>query len=427
MLVCGEATGEAVFIAPDRALGSVECPDGQGQVHLSDGRDLLARAAPGSPPGTSVLDLPGAAAPFVPPGASTSLPDGASLLVGLEGGGTEVVGEASARGLTPVAGHPMLRAEDAAGPLAGPVLDARGSLVGVVPSVPPDAGRPSLAVPIEAFADRLGREVPDAWREVSAQAADEDRRAQGDLWNRLQRSPMLLAAVPGREGLDLVVARAAVGRPPAEAIRLAIEPPARGCTLASRIVDWSKGPGAFDGTPVPANVLGRLGRLVPPAGGGAVWMGRGSAELDCDLSGVADGSTLAIPGSDPVAPVPFPRSGISDSRSLGARQATEVEQQGAQASAQDRAAQAEEDAAREIGWRNAFREANARIAQARERVRAIQADRDNARGNFQYVLEEQLNGDLEVARLEVKRAELALDDLDRRASLDAVPRAWRRE
>jgi hypothetical protein len=427
-LSCGGATGEAVFVTPDRALGSLPCPEGQGQLHLSDGRDLLARTAPGAPPGTSILDLPGAAAPFVEPGASTGLADGAPLLVGLEGGGPAVIGEASARAYASVAGLAFLRAEDAAGPLAGPVLDASGSLVGVVPSSPPDPARPWLAVPVEAFAGPLGREATDAWRRAAEEAADVERRAQGDLWGRL-RGPaaVLLAAVPGSEGLDLFVARAVAGRPPAETVRLVLEPPVRGCTLLGRIVDWSTGPRAFQGTPVPAEVLGRLARLVAPAGGGSVWMGRGQARLDCDLSGVAEGATLAVEGSDPVVPVPFPRAGLAEASARGERRGAESAQQESQAAAQDLAARAEEEAAREIGWRDAFREANARIARAREQVRVIQAQRDDARGNFQYVLEEQLNGDLEAARLEVKRAEMALDDLDRRASLDAVPRAWRRE
>jgi hypothetical protein len=427
-LTCGGATGEAVFVAPDRALGSLPCLEGQGQLHLSDGRDLLGRTAPGAPSGTSILDLPGAAASFLPPGASTALAEGAPLLVGLEGGGTEVIGEASARGFTPVAGVALLRAEEAAGPLAGPVVDARGSLVGIVPSSPPDPGRPWLAVPVEAFAGQLAREVPEAWRKVAEEAADVERRAQGDLWGRL-RGPaaVLLAAVPGSQGLDLFVARAVAGRPPAETVVLALTPPVRGCKLAGRIVDWSTGPRVFDRAPVPAEVLGRLNRLVVPVGGGSVWMGRGSARLDCDLSGVAEDATLAVEGSDPVVPVPFPRAGLADALARGERRGAEVAQQEDQAAAQDLAARAEEEAAREIGWRNAFREANARIAQAKEHVRAIQAQRDDARGNFQYVLEEQLDGDLEAARLEVKRAELALDDLDRRASLDAVPRAWRRD
>jgi hypothetical protein len=142
---------------------------------------------------------------------------------------------------------------------------------------------------------------------------------------------------------------------------------------------------------------------------------------------VAEGATLAVEGSDPVVPVPFPRAGLAEASARGERRGAESAQQESQAAAQYLAARADEEAAREIGWRDAFREANARIARAREQVRVIQAQRDDARGNFQYVLEEQLNGDLEAARLEVKRAEMALDDLDRRASLDAVPRAWRRE
>jgi hypothetical protein len=426
-LVCGDATGEAVFIAPDRALGSVPCREGEGQVHLSDGRELLARAISGAPPGTSILDLPGAAAPFVPPGEATALPDGGPLLVALEGGGLQVVGEATARGLVALAGHPLLRAEDAAGPLAGPVIDPRGHLVGIAPSTPPDADRPWLAVPVEAFAAPLGREVPPAWRGAEEQAADEDRRALGELWNQLQRSIVLLAAVPGPNGLEVVVARAAAGRPPAEPIRLAIDPLARDCTLAGRVVDWRTGPRVYDGAGVPPRVLARLNRLTAPAGGGALWMGRGFVGVDCDLSVVANDATLAIPGSDPVVPVPFPRGALAEAIARSASQAAAAERVENQEAAQDRAAAAEQEAAREIGWRNAFGEAHGRIAQARQRRQQIQAERDAARGNFQYVLEEQLNGDLEVVKLEEKRALEALDDLDRRASLDAVPRAWRRE
>jgi hypothetical protein len=426
-LTCGDSTGEAIFVAPDRALGSVECREGEGQLRLSDGRELLARAAPRAPPGTSILDLPGAAAPHVPTGSATAQADGAPLLVALEGAGPEVIGEATARGFAPVGGHSLLRAEDAAGPLAGPVLDAAGRLVGIVPSLPPDPARPWLAVPVEAFAGLLGREAPAAWREAEEQAADEERRAQGDLWNLIRRTPVLLAAVPGPDGLSLVVARAAAGRPPAEAVRLVLEPKVRDCLLAGRIEEWRTGPRAFDGQPVEAEVLARLKQIAPPAGGGSVWMGLGHAAIDCDLAAVADGSTLAIPGSDPAIPVLFPRAGLVDARARGGRRAVAAEPVETQEAAQDRAAAAEEEAAREVGWRQAFREANARIAQSKQRLRDLRAEREQARGNFQYALEEQLNGDIEVGRLEEKMALEALDDLDRRASLDAVPRAWRRE
>jgi hypothetical protein len=428
-LTCGDATGEAIFVAPDRALGSVECREGEGQLRLSDGRELLARAAQGAPPGTSILDLPGAAAPFVPPGSATALLGGAPLLVALEGAGPEVIGEATAGGFTPVGGHSLLRAEDAASPLAGPVLDSSGRLIGIAPCVPPDPARPWLAVPMEAFAGPLGREAPAAWREAEERAADEERRAQGDLWNLIRRSPVLLAAVPGPDGLSLVVARAAAGRPPAETVRLVLEPSVRDCLLAGRIEEWRTGPRAFDGQPVATELLARLKQLAPPAGGGSVWMGLGRAVIDCELAAVADGSTLAIAGSDPATPVPFSRAGLVDARARarGTGRAAAAEPVETQEVAQARAAAAEEEAAREIGWRQAFREANARIAESKQRLRDLRAEREQARGNFQYVLEEQLNGDIEVARLEERRALEALDDLDRRASLDAVPRAWRRD
>ena len=423
---CGIVTGEAVFIAPERALASIPCREGQGQVRLSDGRDLLARALPGAPAGTSVLDLPGASAPFVSPGSATGLADGAALLVALDGAGPETLGEATARGLVPLEGLPLLRAEEAGGPLAGPVVDAGGNLVGLVPSTPPDPTRPWLAVPVEAFAALLGRDVPAAWAAVAEQAVDLDRQAQGDLWNRLQRSAVLLSATPGPDGLALVVARVARGRPPVETVRLMVDPPARDCDPTGRILDWRTGPGAFEGLPVPAEVLSRLVRLAPVAGGGSVWVGTGHSRIDCDPSRVADGAILSIPGSDPPAPVPFPRSALAaTSGTVGAAgdaAGVSVNPQ----DALDRAAAAEEGAAWEVGWRQAFREANDRIAQARQRRLDLQAQREDARGNFQYLLEQQLDADLEVARLEEKRAEEALGELDRRASLAAVPRAWRR-
>jgi len=423
---CGSATGEAVFVTPERAFASIPCSEGQGQVHLSDGRDLLARVVPGAPPGTAVLDLPGAAASFVTPGSASALPDGAALLVAIDGAGPETVGEATARGLVPVDGLPLLRAEEAAGPLAGPVVDAGGNLVGVVPTVPPDPARPWLAVPVEAFGRSLGRDVPSGWAVAAGQAADEDRRAQGELWNRLHRSAVLLSATPGPNGVALVVARAARGRPPAEAVRLVVDPPARDCDPDGRIVDWRSGPRAFDGLPVPAEVLSRLVRLAPPAPGDAVWVGMGVASLDCDPGQVADGATISIPGSDPPVPVPFPRLALAAALPPAGDPGEAAVVQGSPEDAAALAAAAEEEAAWEMGWRQAFREANDRVAQAKQRRLDIQAQREEARGNFQYVLEQQLDGDLEIARLEEKRAEEALGELDRRASLAAVPRAWRR-
>jgi hypothetical protein len=426
-LTCGGATGEAVFVAPERALGSLSCPEGQGQLGLADGRELLGRALPGAPPGTSVLALPGAAAAFAPTGAATALADGAPLLVGLDGAGPSTVGEATARGLTALDGTAYLTVADAAGALAGVVADASGAIVAVAPSVPPDPARPSLAVPVEAFAAALGREVVPAWGEAQARAADEDRRALGELWNGLRRSPLLLSAtvVPG--GVGVVVARASSGRPPAETIRLEVDPPARDCTVVARIVDWRTGPHATDGVPASAAMRGRLSRIAPPAGGGAIWVGIGKARVDCDPSRVADGATLSVPGSDPTAPVPFPRDDLVAAGAGRQEDEAVVVAADAQADADRAVAEAEEAAAWEAGWRGAFRDANARVAQAKQRRLDLEAQRDQARGNFQYVLEEQIATDLEIARMEEKRAEEALDELDKRASRAAVPRAWRRE
>jgi multidrug efflux pump subunit AcrA (membrane-fusion protein) len=157
-----------------------------------------------------------------------------------------------------------------------------------------------------------------------------------------------------------------------------------------------------------------------------LWLGTGLSRIDCDPAGVADGATLSIPGSDPPAPVPFPRSALALAPGRAGEAGDEAVVAVNPQEALARAAAAEEEAAWEMGWRQAFREANDRVAQARQRRLDIQAQREEARDNYQIVLEQQLDAELEIARLEEKRAEEALGELDRRASLAAVPRLWRR-
>jgi hypothetical protein len=114
------------------------------------------------------------------------------------------------------------------------------------------------------------------------------------------------------------------------------------------------------------------------------------------------------PPPDPPGPAASPAGAPSSDAALAAAQ------------------EAEEAAAFEMGWRQAFREANQRIAQARLHRQDLTAQRDEARSNFQIALEQQLDGDIEAAKLEERRAQEALDELDRRASLGSVPREWRR-
>ncbi len=422
IFTCSEQAGEAVFLAPDRAVTTIPCAASQGQVRFSDGRDLLARVLPGAPPGTAWIEIPGAAARSVPIGEASALQDGSPLLVGIEGAGIGTLGAVTARGFANRAGLPLLRLEGGARPIAGPVADAQGRVVAVVPATPPDPEHPWLAVPMEAFPSSPGTEVAPAWKAAAGRAADEDRRSLGELWNRLHERTVLLSATPGPDGLALVVARASAGRPPSETVRLAVDPVARDCNPSGRIVEWRVGPRALDGLPVPAEVAASLTRMEPPPSGGSVWIGSGLARLDCDLSRVARGATLAIPDTDPLAPVPFPVAQLVQQGTTAPPPHPPPPPEEALAAA----SAAEEAAASEVGWRQAFREANARLAQAKQRRIDLQAQRDAAHGNFQYALEQQLDGDVEGARLEERRADEALNDLDRRASLAAVPREWRR-
>ncbi len=424
---CRDLHGEAVFVAPDRALASIPCPGGQARLRLADGRELLGRAVPGAPAGTSILEVPGAGARFVPAGAASTLEAGAPLLAGIHGAGPGAASDAAARGLEPVEGRPFLRVAEAEGPLEGGIADGQGRLVAVAPSAPIDPDRPWYGIPAEAFGEPRGSERPAAWAAAAEVAEDEERRAQGDLWNRLRRSAVLVGAAPGTSGVDLVVARAGAGRPPAETVSLALDPPVWGCAPTGRIVEWRTGRGALDGLPVSPGLAARLSRLAPPAGGGAVWIGIGSSPLDCDLSGAAPGTAIAVAGSDPVVrillPPGAPPSGAAGGVDAAAAPAGDAGPDPAEAA---RAAEAEQAAAFEEGWRNAFREANGRVAEARRRREELQALRDEARQNFQYVLEAQIEPDLEAARQAERRAAEDLHELDRKASLEAVPRAWRR-
>src|SRR5512137_2697020 len=88
-----------------------------------------------------------------------------------------------------------------------------------------------------------------------------------------------------------------LSRPPAETIRLEVNPIVPDCQPYGRVVDWRTGARAFDDVAVPPAVRARLARIVPPSGGGSIWMGMGPLRLDCDASRVPEGTTLAVPGS----------------------------------------------------------------------------------------------------------------------------------
>lgn len=372
-----------------------------------------------------------------------ALGDGEGLLVALEGAGAGTIAEATSRGLVPTDGRPLLAVAEAAAPIAGPVADLRGALVAVVPAQVHDPARaldpagPGLAVPIEAFASHLGRAVTPAWEAATVRAVDEERRAAADLWNALARSAVLLSAGDrGGGSLALVAGRVSAGRPPAEVVRLVVAPSAPACDLFGRITEWRTGPRALDGVALPPGLRARLLRLPAPATGMKLWVGAGTGRVACEESAVPEGAVLAVLGSDPPAAVAYPRPadpGKGD-RPGGTRLPALPPRPGASAPADDgeareaaaRAEAAERDAEWELGWRQAFREANDRVARAAQRRRDLQAQRDEARGRFQPVLEQQLEDDLEAGKLEERLAAEALEELERRASLDAVPRAWRR-
>jgi hypothetical protein len=159
---------------------------------------------------------------------------------------------------------------------------------------------------------------------------------------------------------------------------------------------------------------------------GDLWVGTGDARLECDPASVAPEAILVLEGGGaPLAAVPFPRDALLAARA-GRRAEAEGEERRAAEEDVERARAAQEQAELEEGWRSAFREARERVEAARTRRLRLEEEREKARGNLQLSLVEQLGPLVDEAAAAERGAVEQLDDLDRRASLAAIPRAWRR-
>jgi serine protease Do len=414
VLTCRGKLGSGFFVGRDRVLTNAHVTCGAGStldVKLGGGRQLIGRVRAIDPwLDFAVVEVPGAeaAAPLAL-GDSTSLAAGDPVVLvgsplGLEA--TVHDGKVSfvARNLEGVA-HVQLNADVNPGNSGGPLLDGRGRVVGIVTLKAQDASGVGFALPVEYAREAL--EAPpldpaarERWDATRVRVRQEDDAEAARLVARLERPLPLSAAAAGDRLALVVMQRFPRGSTPVAIVAEVRDGEKLLCESRGEIAEWDPIERRFQ----EAAEHDRAGRKVR-------WMVRrgistdayaGAAQLDvssCPAS-LPDSATITIRGAgDEVVafPVRALEAGRRTAEALGAR-AARVEA---------------DDAARsEAAWRQAFREARERVAGLETRRRAL-LGRDPRR-------------ELPAVEADLAAAREALDELERRASFQAVPREWRR-
>jgi serine protease Do len=422
---CPGRLGSGFFVAKDRVLTNahVTCgPDAMLDVKLADGRTLIGRVLRADDwLDFAVVEVPGAnVAMPLGLGDSTSLEAGDPVvLVGSPLGLDATVHEGrvshAARNLHGVA-HLQVNADVNPGNSGGPLVDGRGTAVGIVTLRAGEGTGVGFALPVEYARSALGaaEEDPGArerWAATLARVAKEDEDEASRLAARLER-PFLLAALPAGAALEVVVMQRWPGGPRSVSLEVEVRDGAKVlCAGKGLVRKW-------EGVEAQLRELqdqGRAERLVR-------WMLRRGLARDVHAGG-AEVEVAGCPAPAPAAAVvslrggetdesaPFPSREIADARRAAAGRA--------ELSARiDAAGRAEAEAA----WRSAFRDVRARVAELEERRRAYREALDKQND---ALLAAEARSELPALERELERAREALADLEREASNQGVPRAWR--
>jgi len=303
----------------------------------------------------------------------------------------------------------------------GPLLDGAGRVVGIVSMKVTNADGIGLALPVEYLRSLVaGVPPPPAeaqvrWTETLRRVHEEDS-AEVETYRVKYRRPAIAAVgMRPQGGLFVVVLRRWDGSPWQLPITVDVRSGAKTlCSSASAVEDWE---------PVEQS-LKRALRDAPDQLR-LVWaienrtmrdVMAGSAPLNlqsCMLDEVPASAVLTIrDGDESDTPIRFPRPSLVEA-------SVRIQE------AQDRARtvrEASQQARDETGWRNAFHRSRTEIAtlegrreSLRRRAATYSPTSDPNEPRKQLVdVEERL-----------ARANEALQDLERRASAAAVPRAWR--
>ena len=254
-LRCRDSQGSGFFVTPDLVLtdAHVLCPAGEPlRAVFADGRDLAGE--PAQRDGgldLALVRVAGANAPPLPLGDATALRTGDRVLfIGTPAGqlaAQEGVVSHTARSLFGV-GFLQIDTDAEAGS-GGPLLDARGRVVGIVSARVAHAPGLGFALPINyAYAGDSPLLAPPvepqpdaaAWRGLLAKISAADRKEVVRMSSGTGRPALLaLNSVPGK-GLVAVVARRTRSRPRSETVSFTFRNGQRVlCRVSALVNGWS--------------------------------------------------------------------------------------------------------------------------------------------------------------------------------------------
>lgn len=429
---CQGRSGTAFFVDPEHAAtnGHVACGAGADvQVRLRDGRDLVGRTALWrSSPDLAIVEVPGAAAPQLGLGDSTSLAQGDPVvLIGNPHGlaFTAHEGKVSFVGRN-VLGHAYVQvnADVNPGNSGGPLLDGRGRVVGIVSMKVTSADGIGLALPVEYLRSHLAGAPPAAsgqqerWQAVLERVREEDRREVETYRTRYLKPALVAVAIGGRSELLGAVVRRWKGQPGPLLLTVEVRDGDRvPCSADGALEEWNRAEEALRKALRESPDEPRLAWAVERRIAEDLFVGVAALDLGrCDLEAVPAGAVLAIRGGEAAdRPVAFPRAALAEAR---ARQGAQDEAQRDLRRQQSRLEE-QRSAQAEASWRQAFRQLRASVAELESR-----RDRLRARSSS-YSLDREESAQLAEIEAKLARAEGDLEGLERQASLEGIPRAWR--
>jgi hypothetical protein len=422
VLTCGARLGTGFFVEAERLLTNahVTCgPLSPLEVKLQDGRSFPGRVRQSDDwLDYAVVEVPGAAvaAPLAL-GDSTSLVAGSPVVLagtpmGLEA--TVHAGKVSfpARNLQGVA-HVQVNADVNPGNSGGPLLDARGRAVGIVTLKQEGADGVGFALPIEYARGALGSPPADEaarqrWAATVARVERDDDAEAARFVGRLEE-PFLLGAGGAEGRLGIVVMRRWTTTPTAVPLTVEVRDGARVlCELSGTATGWQPVEERFRA----ASAQDRATRF-------ARWMLRRKLAADAWTAGVALDVSRCPEETSQWTVVAL--RGSSGEEGVAAYPAREIA-----AARRDARAQARRDEAAlaraEASWRESFRGLKARIAKLEDERRIL---RGAAERRDDAALYDRARRELPSIEKELERRREELDELDRRASRESIPREWR--
>jgi hypothetical protein len=421
VLTCGGRLGSGFFVEPERLLTNAHVTCGAGvalDVKLADGRRL-----PGSVRALddwldyAVVDVPGARATPLPLGDSTELVAGAPVVligspVGLEA--TVHAGKVSfaARNLQGVA-HVQLNADVNPGNSGGPVLDGQGRVVGIVTLRQEGATGVGFALPVEYARDALQAPIRDEgqrrrWAATASRVEQDDDAEATRLLTRLEQ-PLLAGAgaVGGKLGV-VVLRRWPSSGPSSVPVTVEVrDGPKLLCEASGVVSEWKSVEERYREASAQDRATRTARWMLRRKIAAGTWAGGVLLDVPTCPEETSRWTVVALRG-DLEETVSYPARELAEGRRAAV----------AQAAAADRLQEANR-ASQEADWRLAFQTLRERVAKLEEERRILRGAMERQMADTQML--ERVKS-LE-AQLQRRRAEL--EDLERRASLQGIPREWR--